>query len=80
MTYRIVRVLYKGVPAGLAAQGAGLVKEVVETREFPEFGEDLDEGVSRSGITHRSVFGGRPLRSKRTNGTYSSTVEWRFPT
>ena len=45
-THRIARVLHKGVASGLAAQCTGLVKEVIETREFPKFGEDLDEGVS----------------------------------
>lgn len=45
-TYRVACVLHKGVASGLAAQRTSLVKEVIETREFPEFGEDLDEGVS----------------------------------
>jgi hypothetical protein len=45
-TYRIARVLYKGVAAGLAAQSPGLVKEVVETGELPKFREGLYEGVS----------------------------------
>jgi hypothetical protein len=44
-TYRIARVLHKGVAAGLAAQSTSLVKEVVETREFPKFREGLYERV-----------------------------------
>jgi hypothetical protein len=45
-TYLITRVLYERIAAGLAAQRASLMKEVVEAHEFAKLGEDLDESVS----------------------------------
>jgi hypothetical protein len=41
----ITRVLYERIAAGLAAQRASLMKEVVEAHEFAKLGEDLDESV-----------------------------------
>ena len=73
-TYRIARVLYKGVAAGLAAESTGLVKEVVETGELPKFREGLDEGVS--GKRKKPVTD----RFWRGLATHSSTVGWRLPT
>lgn len=66
VTYRITSVLYKGVAAGLPAQRTGLVKEVVETRDFPEFGEHLDKCVSgarrnRLWIAMRPLYGGERI-------------------
>jgi hypothetical protein len=46
LTYLIVQVLYEGISAGLAAQRASLMKEIVESHEFTKLGEDLDESVS----------------------------------
>jgi hypothetical protein len=83
-TYRIARVLYKGVAAGLAAQSPGLVKEVVETGELPKFREGLYEGVSVArGRNRLSIASGSdscPVRSKERTSTHSSTVGWRLPT
>jgi hypothetical protein len=42
----IVRILYKGIATGLAAQRACLMKEVVDAHEFAKLGEDLDESIS----------------------------------
>lgn len=47
-TYLIVQVLHEGISAGLAAQRASLMKEVVESHEFTKLGEDLDESVSEA--------------------------------
>jgi len=41
----IVRILYKGIPTGFAAQRASLMEEVVEAHEFAKLGEDLDESI-----------------------------------
>jgi hypothetical protein len=83
-TYCIARVLYKGIATGLAAQGTGLVKEVVETGELPKFGEDLDQGVpvtrKRNQLLIASGLDSQPMWSKERTGTHSSTVGWRLPT
>jgi len=41
----IVQVFYEGISAGLAAQRASLMKEVVKSHEFTKLGEYLDESV-----------------------------------
>jgi len=41
----IVQILHEGIATGLAAQRAGLMKEVVEAHEFAKLGEDLDESI-----------------------------------